>query len=275
MRKLSKEKGFTLIELLIASGMSVIIVGAALSAYLAQHKHYVAQTQVTDMQANIRGSLQELATKVRMAGYNVPRGIQAITAYNTNPDSLEIIYDSGLLDDVQLKQDMPDESSELRCDGHDDDLSPVQEGDWLYIYDPNTQTGEFFQVSRIIYAPARIQHSTTPLSKAYPVGSSVLKLNRTKYFIDNISDAEHSNLVVSEMGGNPEIYADNITDVQFSYVLSSGAVVDIPPLPQMVRMVVITIDAVTERPESEYATTFRNRSRQLQTTVKVRNLGLN
>ena len=275
MRKLLENSGITLIELIIAAGISVIVVGAALSAYLTQHKHYVAQTQVTDMQANIRSSLQELATKIRMAGYNVPRGVQAINASNTNPDTLEIVYDTGLLEGVSLQVAQVDPSSELRCDNQDDDLTPVQEGDWLYIYDPNTQTGEFFQVERIVYGPARIRRLGNPLSKAYPVGSKILKLEKLKYYIDSASDSSHSNLIVTDINGRSEIYADNITDLQFSYVLSSGTVVDIPPLAEMVRMVVINLDSATDNPDSEYATTFRNRDRQLQTTVKVRNLGLN
>jgi len=275
MKKLSHKKGFTLLELLIASGLSVIIVSSALSVYLAQHKHLVAQNQVTDMQANARASLQELATKIRMAGYNVPNVISALNASNTNPDTLEIVYDTGLLEGVKLRVAMADPTAELRCDNHDDDLSPVQEGEWLFIYDPNANVGEFFEVSRIIYGPARIQHSTMPLSRAYPESCSVFKFSRTKYYVDNTSDSTHSNLMVSELGGAPQVYADNITDIQFSYVLSSGTVVDIPPLAQMVRMVVITLDAVTDRPSSEYAETFRNRERRLETTVKVRNLGLN
>ncbi len=275
MKKLSHKKGFTLLELLIASGLSVIIISAALSVYLTQHKLLVTQNQITDMQANARAGLQELATKIRLAGYNVPAGISALNASNTNPDTLEILYDTGLLKDVKLEAAMASASAELRCDNHDDDLSPVQEGDWLFVYDPNARVGEFFMVSRIVYGPARIQHSSMPLFRAYPESSLVLQLNRTKYYVDNVTDPDHSNLMVSELGGAPQVYADNITDIQFSYVLSSGAVVDIPPLAQMVRMVVITLDAVSDRPSSEYAETFRNRERLLETTVKVRNLGLN
>jgi len=122
MNIIKNNKGFTLLELLISASISVIIVGSALSVYLAQHKHLVIQDQISDMQQSVRAGMEELATKVRMAGYNVPSGMNSVTAYNTNPDSILIFYDSGSLEDVTIDHGMPQPSAELRCDG---DISPV------------------------------------------------------------------------------------------------------------------------------------------------------
>jgi prepilin-type N-terminal cleavage/methylation domain-containing protein len=270
MIKMLNIKGFTLVEMIIAAGISVIVIGSALSVYIIQHKHLLVQDQISDMQQNIRASMQELATKIRMAGYNVPWRINTLNAFNTNPDTIEIIYDSSLLDGVQIEYPMSEQSSELRCDGHD--LSSLYDGDWAFIYDPNTQKGEYFEISLVQYDVSHIHHNTMPLSKAYPAGSKVIKMNKIKYYIDNTTDPNHPRLMMQHIGRLPLIYADNISDLQFQYLLSSGVVVDVPPLARMVREVIINISAKTDRPDDEFVTPYR--SRNLQTTVKVRNLGI-
>ena len=271
MNKINNTKGFTLVEMLIAATISVIVISSALGVYLIQHKHLLVQDQISDMQQNIRASMQELSTKIRMAGYNVPVGIIPLYAFNTNPDTIEIIYDSDLLGGVQIEHDMPQPSAELRCDGHD--LTPLHDGDWVFIYDPNEQEGEFFEITQVQYASGHIQHNTMSLDKAYPAGSKILKLNKIKYYVDNTTDPQHPRLVVKYVGQSPQIYADNITDLQFRYLLSSGVVVDVPSLVNMVREVMIDITARTDKPDDEFVNQYRIRG--LQTSVKVRNLAIN
>ena len=271
MNKIKNNAGITLIELLISSIMSVIVIGAAMGVYIAQHKHMVIQDQVTDMQHNVRASMEELTSKIRMAGYNVPDGINPLVAYNTNPDTIVIIYDSDLAQDIDIDHNMPQLSAELRCD--DDDLSALHDGDWVYIYDPATQQGEFFLISHVQYGSGHIQHNTMPLTRYYPVGSRIIRMNRYKYYVDYTSDPNHPKLMVQNIGDTPQIYADDITDLQFKYRLSSGALVDVPAMAQMVREVMIDVTARTQR--ADEAGNYGYRTRNLQTGVKVRNLGIN
>jgi len=270
MKNINNQRGFTLIEMIIAAGATVIIIGSALSVYLTQHKHMIVQDQISEMQQNVRAGIEELTIITRMAGYNVPVGLEAITAYNTNPDTIEVNYDGGIIDGVSIDHEMPDVSSELRCIG---DISSLSEGDWLYIYDPVAEIGEYFEATEIQLSPAHIQHNTMPLSHRYPAGSMVIVLENVKYFIDNTTDPDNPRLMVKKMGEAPQIYADNITDLQFQYVLSSGAVVDVPPTSDMVREVIINISGRTERRDPEFNNEYR--TRDLQTKVKVRNIGIN
>ncbi|OHB74219.1 MAG: hypothetical protein A2Z25_22115 [Planctomycetes bacterium RBG_16_55_9] len=264
-----RNAGFTIIEILIAVFLAGLITSAAMGLYLTQRKQLSVQEEVTDMQSNIRAATAELATKIRMAGYKVPEGLDAITAWNTDPDSILLVYDSDDLRDVQLEWPMPRPSAELRCDGHD--LSGLNEGDWAYVWDPNTKTGEFFLVTQVQNS-GHIQHNTMPLSKAYPAGSMVMKLQRFKYFIDQ-TDANHPNLMVQYDGYAPQVYADNITQLNFLYSLSSGNVVDVPPSPNLVREVEISVAARNDRPDNEFHEQYR--TRMLTTGVKVRNIGVN
>ena len=264
-------KGMTVVELLISSLMSVIILSASLGVYLAQHKHMIDQDQISDMQHSIRASMEELSTKIKMAGYNVPDGVTALEAYNANPDTIVMLYDSDLIEGVDIDYPMPQTSAELRCD--DDDLSPLNDGDYVFIYDPFAHIGEFFLISHVQYAAGHIQHNTMPLSRIYPAGSIITKMNRYKYYIDNTTDPDHPRLMVQVAGYAPEVYADNITDLQFRYVLSSGVIVDIPPTPEMVREVIINVTARTDR--EDQVESYGYRTRDLETTVKVRNLAIN
>ena len=258
-----------MIELLLAAAISIVVIGAALSAYIVQHKQLLVQEQISDMQQALRGSMDELTTKIRLAGYNLPQGLIPLVARNTNPDSILILYDTAVLENVTLNHAMPQPSAELRCDG---DLSGITDNDWLYIYDPVSQTGEFFLCTHVQYAAGHIQHNTMPLSRSYGVGARVIKINMLKYFVDTSTDTLHPKLMISIMNQAPQVFAEDITDLQFQYVLSSGAVVDVPPLATMVREVIISITARTARSDDEFATAYRHRN--LTTRVKVRNLGL-
>ncbi len=262
--------GFTLLELLISAFLAVIVTSAAMGIYVTQHKQMLVQDEVSDMQTSIRSAAGELATNIRMCGYNVPRGIPKLEAYNTNPDTIVITFDAGNFEDVQLEWPMPQPSSELRCDGHD--LTGLYDGDWVFIYDPVQESGEWFEVTHVQYGSGHIQHNTMPLDHSYPAGSGVYKMNRFKYYIDN-SDPDHPNLMIWAPGMGAQVFAENITDLQFRYVLSSGAVVDVPPGENMVREIIINIDARTNSADDEFATDYR--ARNLDTRVKVRNLGLN
>lgn len=262
--------GFTVVEFLIAILLASIVTGSALSVYLTQHKQLLVQDEVSDMQANIRAAMMELTNSIRMAGYKVPDQVPAIIASNTNPDTIVILFDTDELQDCQIEWPMPQPSAELRADGHD--LTGLYDDDWAFIYDPNTKTGEFFLVTHVQYASSHIQHNTMPLSKAYPAGSKIMKLNRYKFYIDQ-SDANHPNLMIQVAGRAPEIYAENITNLNFQYILSNGSVVDVPASPFMIREVAVLVDARNNKPDNEFQTPYRTRS--LNTRVKVRNLGVN
>ena len=267
---MANTKGFTILELLIAALLAGVITTAAMSLYLTQHKQLLVQDGITDMQTSLRAATSELVSKVRMAGYKVPDSEPPIVAWNTNPDTLYIAFEAGVRYDIQIEHEMPRPSAELRCDGHD--LTGLFDNDWLYIYDPGTRSGEYFLATNIQYSSSHIQHNTMSLSRAYPAGSKVLKVSRFKFFIDQ-TDPNHPNMMVKINGDAPQVYAENITNLDVQYVLSSGAVVDVPPLADMIREAVITVAARTDKVDNDFQSQYRNRS--LTTRVKVRNLGVN
>lgn len=96
MRKSNNDKGFTLLELLVASLLTVIISGAALTFYVRANQQYFSQEDISEMQQALRASLQEIAKQTRMAGFGIPDTINAVEIDSIvgAPDTLTIHRDT-------------------------------------------------------------------------------------------------------------------------------------------------------------------------------------
>jgi prepilin-type N-terminal cleavage/methylation domain-containing protein len=262
------EQGLTLIEFLVALVITGVVVSAGYGLYLNQHQGWIIQEQISSMQQNARAAMHELETRIRMAGYGIPGGFQPIYAADADPDTITVIFRNEFGCEATIEQDMSDPSSELRCDGQD--VSCFDETTWAYVCDPSTDTGELFYITGVQLASSRIQH-TSPLSRAYPQGSVVMYVDLYKFYIDT-ADANHPNLMVQREDNRSYVYAEDIEDLQFRYGLANGVFVDVPPSASVVREVLTTLTARTERRDLQFAGEYRRRT--LASDVKVRNLGL-
>lgn len=63
-------RGFTLVELMITVAIAGLVVAGVHSAYTVQQRSYTAQSQVTEMQQNIRAALNMMTEEIRMAGFD-------------------------------------------------------------------------------------------------------------------------------------------------------------------------------------------------------------
>jgi Tfp pilus assembly protein PilE len=265
---LKSNKGATLIEILLAVLLTGIISAAMFRVYVNQHQAWNIQDSVIEMQQNARASIDELTRQIRMAGFDLPNGLDAIKASNTNPDTITIYYRVSTCD-ASILYTMPDKSAELKCDGYD--LSCFTVGEDAYIYDPVSDSGEFFTITSIQAVPAHLQHNLKPLSFMYPVGSVILKVEAIKFFVDD-SDTLHPRLMVQFKDEAPQIYAEDITDLQFTYTLRNGITMDSPTLVGDVRRISIEVTARTERPDAAFEEE-PYRFETYQSQVYLRNLG--
>ncbi|MCP4683835.1 MAG: prepilin-type N-terminal cleavage/methylation domain-containing protein [bacterium] len=262
-------RGVSLIEVMIALVLTGIISTAVLNLYSTQHKNYMVQDDVTGIQSSARASIDELTRQVRMAGYALPLGVPPLQAYNTDPDTIVVTYAAGDCE-TTLSNAMSQPSSEIECSG---DVSCFYDGQWVFIFDPDSGGGEFFEVSQVQVASQNLQHSTMNLSRLYDTNAIVIAMNQVKFFVDNTSDQDHPALMMELPGQGPVIYAENIPDLQFRYRLDNGTVVDQPVLMTDVREVLISITGRSNSPDHAFdEPTYR--SRNYTSSVFVRNIGL-
>ena len=273
--KLKSYNGVSLLEILITLAITGVITLAVFRAYITQHKNYIAQDDITEIQQNARVVIDELSRHIRMAGNNLPQGLEAIKASNTNPDTITITYRQGNCD-TYLSAAMPLPSAELKCGS---DISCFSDNQWVYIFDPDSgsASGEWFLISHVQSAAFHIQHNTMPLSKCYDEDAVMLAMNQIKFFVDNTTDPDHPNLMMQLPGQSPQIYADNITDMQFQYKLKNGTVVDQPVLAGDIREVLIAITGRSRHQDYEVAVDNDNpergfRFRTYTSSINVRNL---
>ena len=115
------EAGFTLVEMMIALLMAAIVMGAVASSFNTQHKTYLAQDQVVEMQENARVAMELLTRDIRSAGYD-PSGLGAgITTANSN--SIQFTRDDGTGTLETIQYSLVDAYASIgRNDGVVDDL---------------------------------------------------------------------------------------------------------------------------------------------------------
>lgn len=270
MKKLKDKKGVSFLEVMIALLITGILTASMLRLYITQHKNYMIQEDVTEIQQNARASIGELSRQIRMAGYDLPIGLEGIKAYNTNPDTLIIVY-QGDDCDTYLSNSMPNTSAELKVGT---DPSCFYDGQWVFIYDADSAQGEWFEITHVQVDAKHIQHNTMQLSRKYGANALLLSITQVKYYIDNTSEPDHPKFMMQFMGQPPQVFAENITDLQFRYKMKNGATVDNPSLTQNIREIIIDISGRSDRPEvdDEGHESFRNRS--FSTSVFLRNIGI-
>lgn len=266
-QSLCGQKGTTFLEVMIALAITGIVTAGVLRLYVTQHDNYLVQEDIADIQQNARASIDEISRNVRMAGYDLPDGLPAIVAYNTNPDTIVLTYQSAGCD-TYLASAMPQPSAELKCAT---DVSCFSDGQWIYIFEPDSGGGEWFEITHVQTAAKHLQHNTMPLSKKYGADAIVVSLGEVKFFVDTTTDCDHPKLMIQLKGQSPQVFAENITDLQFQYRMKGGALVDQPVLIDNIREVLITVTARSNYPDAERQNPYRYRT--FATSVNLRNIG--
>ena len=262
--KLRGIRGTSLLEVLVALAITGVVTMAMFKAYVTQHRQYLVQEEVADIQQNVRASIEEISKHVRMAGYELPLGLEPIVPGNTNPDTITIVYFANGCETF-LSNPMPQPSAELKCGS---DVSCFADGDWVYIFEPDSSIGEWFEITHVQTGSNHIQHNTMVLSRKYGANSQLFAADRVKFFVDT-SDTMHPSLMIQSGGRPPAIYAENVSDLQFQYRMKNGMVVDNPVIIENIREVLISVTARAARADAELDDTFRQRT--VSTSVNLRN----
>ena len=96
MNRLKNTKGLTVIELLLVALMTTIVTAAGLEFFIRVNQQYISQEDISEMQQNIRASIEEISREIRMAGFNTPDTVVSYALVNLtgHPDTLTINRDT-------------------------------------------------------------------------------------------------------------------------------------------------------------------------------------
>ncbi len=265
-------KGFTVIELLVTALVAGIVLSALFAFYVNQHGQMLAQSEVSNLQQNVRASLEEMVGNIRYAGAAMPPGLQPIIARNTDPDTIYVGYnETGCF--VEVGQNTSASSANPIRVTKSSDISCFSVGQRICFYHKTTRLAEWFSVTGLDSTGLtwnEISHSSNNLSADPQVGDTVLVLKVVKYWID-ASNAQHPILKRKVDTGADEIFAEDIEDLQFTSVLSTGAGTNAPAATDIVRSVVVTVAGKTFKKDVDYASNSGYRQRSLSTVVHLRN----
>lgn len=221
--KKCNERGFTIVEIMLATLLTSVIGIAALNFYSAEHNTLITQQNVSDMQQNLRASIDEITKRLRNAGANLPDGIQALEMSDANPDSLTIRYApfGGSLDvgdHTQKQQAAPIHVAK------GSDLSMFQVGMKVQLWHEGAKTPEWFTITNISTNNGsgweEIHHQGQPFLFDPQPGDKILILEELKYYVDN-TDTANPLLMLQRNGAPPNVFADNINDFQMSFLRTS------------------------------------------------------
>lgn len=272
-----KENGLTLIELLVALVVASVLVTGIYRHFVTQQHTYVVQEQVVDMQQNLRMAINQLSREIRMAGFGNISMILPVTigsnTYNDvlNPETpgagaltiLSTIEDKATLRTAALKGQNQIYLSKLT------DMS----GASLFDLDKKKHISiggvESHTISSIDTVNQTITLSRT-LTLNHLVNTPVFPIRAISYQLG--MEGGVSTLKRDEntgMGSQPQ--ADNIEGLQFEYLDSNG----IPTATLAdIRIIRVTLTARTDRVDPQTKGGDGYRRRQIATSIRLRNLGL-
>jgi type II secretory pathway pseudopilin PulG len=246
------ERGMSVLELLVAVFIGSLVIYAGLETFVTMNRQTIWQDQITEAQQSGRAVQRILSQHLRMAGFGIPRILDPIWGADSDPDTLVITHQDPSGCEAFLSLAMSGAAEPLVCTGSN--LACFAPGMWVYVHDPAVDSGEFFQVSQILDGPPTLVPFAS-LTRPYALGAGVYHVQQLTYYIDQTDDA-HPTLMEKTYGGPAVPFAEDIEDLQFSYIMQSGDTVDL-----MART-----PRVDEDVEHDY------RRRPLSFNVSVRNL---
>jgi len=266
--KPKSDAGISLLEVTAALILIGIAAVGVFRLHVADHWNLQAYSGTSVSPQGAPATVDEMGRNIRLAGMGLPQSIAGIRTFDSNPDSIAISFATC---ETALARNMTSSSASFAIDM--DRVSCIKPNSWLYLYDHVQDDGEWTEVESIDSSTGHIRCSQDRLSRAYPKGTTVYNIARFKYYLDQASDNDRSRLVLQYHDQPPQVYAVNISDLQFKYRLKSGAVVDNPSDPTSIREVMVEITG----PADDRPPTARNRTvagpLKLATSVFLKNLG--
>jgi prepilin-type N-terminal cleavage/methylation domain-containing protein len=166
MKRAHNNRGMSLVELLVVMAILAVVMLAVMSLYVPAHQSTVAQSQVSDVQRNLRLAVKVMTRDLLTAGFLVP----------TNP----VIFEASATPTTAENPDPADFTVRTRIVGSDfariTNVSPITGGYQLTVSDADMvdhfPTGSRVRLFEPIIAAEVLSGTGTDAQRAYIVTSS-------------------------------------------------------------------------------------------------------
>jgi prepilin-type N-terminal cleavage/methylation domain-containing protein len=272
-----KDKGITLIELLVALVISGFLLAAAYRTFIGQQKTFVVQEQVVDIQQNVRAAINRMMTELRMSSFGNVSMVLPVTyttgtfnnVLNLNTPAagaLTIVSAVGgistLTGEGMIGQTQVTASTLTDSQGN----ALFDTGDRKYISIGGIESHMITSID----SGTKTITLNGPLTFYHPVGTPVYTIRALSYQVALVNGIP-TLLRNENMGGGAQPQADNIENLQFTYLDADGN----PTVnPADIRIVRVSLTARTERQDPDLNNGDGYRRRQIASNIHLKNMGI-
>lgn len=272
-----KEKGITLLELLVALAISGMVVAGLYRTFIGQQKTNIIQEQVVDTQQTVRGAIHRMTTEIRMAGFGNVSMVLPVT-YSTGTFHHILNLNTPAAGSLTFVTAVGGTST-LTVEGGIGQNQIVvstlidNEGNPLF----DTGNRKYISIGGLeSHVITSIDNGTKTitlnggLSFYHPIGTPLFTVVALTYQVAFLNGAP-TLLRNENMGGDAQPQADNIENLQFTYLDASGN----PTVnPLDIRIITVSLTARTERQDPDLQDGDGYRRRQIASNIHLRNMGI-
>ena len=275
--RFKKEKGITLLELLVALAISGIVVAGLYRTLAGQQKTNIIQEQVVDTQQNVRGGINRMMREIRMAGFgNVSMVLPVTYSTGTFDHILNLNTPAaGSLTFVTAAGGTSTLTVERGVGQNQIVVSTLTDNEGNPLFD--TGNRKYISIGGLeSHVITSIDNGTKTitlnggLSFYHPIGTPLCTVVALTYQVAFLNGAP-TLLRNENMGGGAQPQADNIENLQFTYLDASGN----PTVnPLDIRIITVSLTARTERQDPDLRDGGGYRRRQIASNIHLRNMGI-
>ena len=273
-----KDKGITLIELMVALVIGGFLLAATYRTFISQQKTFVVQEQVVDMQQNVRAAINRMMTELRMSGFGNVSMVLPVTfttgtfnnVLNLNTPAagaLTIVSASGgtstLTGEVGVGQTQVTVTTLTDAQGN----ALFDTGNRKYI---SIGGLEGHKIKSIDSGTKTITLDGSSLTFYHPVGTPVYTIRALSYQVASVNGIP-TLLRNENMGDGAQPQADNIENLQFTYLAADG---NPTANPADIRIVRVSLTARAERQDPDLNNGDGYRRRQIASNIHLKNMGI-
>ena len=272
-----KDKGITLIELMVALVIGGFLLAATYRTFISQQKTFVIQEQVVDMQQNVRAAINRMMTELRMSGFgNVSMVLPVTFSTGTFNNVLNLNTPAaGALTIVSAVGGTSTLTAEGGVGQTQVVVTTLTDGQGNALFD--TGNRKYISIGGLeSHVITSIDNGTKtitlngPLTFYHPVGTPVYTIRALSYQVALVNGIP-TLLRDENMGGGAQPQADNIENLQFTYLDADG---NPTANPADIRIVRVSLTARAERQDPDLNNGDGYRRRQIASNIHLKNMGI-